>query len=94
MHETAVRTTRRMALARGIGLAGACLLITIGTHKPAAAKTSKTIFLYQDHPHDGKRCGDCKYFSADDGSATRGTCALVDGAIDRDGWCMAYVPKT
>jgi High potential iron-sulfur protein len=94
MHETAVRTTRRMAIARGIRLAGASLLITIGTYKPAAAKTSKTIFLYQNHPRDGKRCGDCKYFSADNGSAATGTCALVDGVIDRDGWCMVYAPRT
>ena len=92
MHETEVRTTRRLVLARGIGLAGACLLIA--AHKPAGAKTPKVTLLYQDRPHDGKRCGDCKYFSADNGSAASGTCALVDGAIDRDGWCMAYAAKT
>jgi hypothetical protein len=94
MHETEVRTTRRMVLARGLSLAGACLLIAMEAHKPAAAKSPKAAFLYQDRPHDGKRCGDCKYFSADNASAATGTCALVDGAIDRDGWCMVYAPRT
>lgn len=87
------RTTRRRVLTRGLGAAGACLLIAIDTRLPAAAKTSKATLLYQDRPHDGQRCGSCKYFAGDGNDATTGTCALVEGVIARDGWCMAYASK-
>ena len=91
MHQT--RTTRRILLTRGLGAAGACLLIAIDARLPAAAKTPKATFLYQDRPHDGQRCGTCKYFSGDGNDATTGTCALVEGVIARDGWCTAYASR-
>jgi hypothetical protein len=94
MHDTQARAARRTALARGIGLAGACLLIAIDARKGAAAKTPKAALLYQEHPHNGQRCGDCKYFSPDANNAPVGTCSLVEGTIDRDGWCMAYAAKS
>jgi hypothetical protein len=94
MDEIQACSTRRMILARGIRLVGACLLIAVDSHQPATAKTQKTAFLYQDRPHDGQRCGDCKYFSPEGNGAASGTCALVEGVINRDGWCMAYVART
>ena len=94
MSEIQARTTRRMILARAIGLAGACLLIGVDSHKPAAAKTPKAALLYQNRPHDGQHCGDCKYFGPEGSGAGSGTCALVEGVIDRDGWCVAYAART
>ena len=94
MDEIQACSTRRTILARGIGLVGAWLLIAVDSHRPATAKTAKTAFFYQDRPHDGQRCGDCKYFSPDGNGAANGTCALVEGVIDRDGWCMAYAKRT
>jgi High potential iron-sulfur protein len=94
MDEIQTCSDRRMILARGIRLVGACLLIAVDSHQPATAKTPKTAFLYQDRPHDGQRCGDCKYFSPEGNGATSGTCALVEGVVNRDGWCMAYVART
>ena len=88
-------TKRRLVLARSLGLAGACALgMTIGARDASAAKSSKAAFLYQDHPQDGKRCGNCKFFSPDSGNASAGTCEVVEGAVDRNGWCMAFSPKT
>ena len=86
--------TRRRILAQGIRLAAACLLIAVDSHKPATAKTPKAALLYQNRPHEGQRCGDCKYFSAGGSGSGSGTCALVEGVIDRDGWCMAYAART
>ena len=70
-------------------MAGMGVLIAMDVHRPAMAKASKTAMLYQEHPHAGQRCGDCRFFSGDEG-ANAGTCALVEGAVTRDGWCMAF----
>ena len=94
MSDGSLQRRRRQILMRGAGLAGACLLgIPLGGRDAEAAKTSKAAFLYQDHPRDGKRCGDCRFFSVASGQADTGTCALVEGAIDRDGWCIAFSSK-
>ena len=94
MDEIQVCSTRRMILTRGIRLAAACLLTAVDSHKPATAKTQKAALLYQNRPHEGQHCGDCKYFSPEGSGAGSGTCALVEGVIDRDGWCMAYAART
>jgi hypothetical protein len=93
MDKTQTCIKRREILTRGAGLAGASLLgIVICAPSRAAEKSSKTALLYQGHPHDGQHCGDCKYFSA--GSQPNGgTCALVEGMIDSNGWCMAFSPR-
>ena len=94
MNDRSLQRKRRQVLKRSAGLVGACLLGTaLGGRDAEAAKTSKAAFLYQDHPRDGKRCGDCRFFSVAGGQADSGTCALVEGAIDRDGWCIAFSPK-
>jgi high potential iron-sulfur protein len=95
MNEKPHYTMRRRILAQGAGLAGACILgIALDAGNTAAAKSPKAALLYQDHPRDGHRCGDCKFFNAAGNDAPAGTCALVEGAIDRNGWCMAFAPKT
>ena len=87
-----VCTKRRRILAQGLALAGGC---AIGIARDAAAaKSSKAALLYQDHPQSGKSCGQCKFFSPDSSGATAGTCEMVEGAVDRNGWCMAFSPKT
>jgi len=79
---------------RGAGvLAGLVLTVTLVANKPALAKAAKSDLLYQDHPHGGQSCGECKFFSADSKSADAGTCSLVEGVINRNGWCTAYSPK-
>jgi hypothetical protein len=82
---------RRQVLIRGMGLAGACVL-GVTTGNAAAEKSSKASLLYQDRPHDGKRCCDCKFFSGNSNSNT-GICAIVEGVIDCNGWCTAFSPK-
>jgi hypothetical protein len=89
MNDHRIEIERRRILKRGVGMVGACALWFAVASDNAAAKTSKAAFLYQDQPNGGKRCADCKFFSVgSDGSV--GTCALVEGAIDPDGWCTAF----
>ena len=91
MDKTQACMKRREVLTRGMGLAGVSLLgIVICARSNAADKSSKAALLYQSHPHDGQQCGDCKYFTAGSGDSSGGTCSLVEGPIDSNGWCMAF----
>ena len=94
MKANAIRNSRRELLIRGAGLLGGLVVtLVLEANTQSAAKAAKSDFLYQDHRHDGKGCGDCSFFSPDsDGSGT-GTCALVDEVVNRNGWCLAYSPK-
>ena len=83
--------SRREALVRSRDLAGVvAAAVLFGCCRPALAKAQKSDFQYQDHPRNGKDCGSCKFFSA---TGAAGTCAVVDGPISHDGWCLAYSPK-
>jgi len=94
MQAHANRISRRATLVRGAGaLAGLVLTVALGTSKSALAKAAKSELLYQDHPHGDQSCGACKFFSPEGKSASTGTCALVEGVINRNGWCTAYSPK-
>jgi len=94
MDKTQASMKRREVLSRGAALAGASLLgIVICARSNAAEKSSKASLLYQNHPHDGQHCGNCKYFTAGTGDSNAGTCALVEGPIDSNGWCMAFSPR-
>jgi len=85
---------RRRALAHGAALAGGALLVfSADVRNALAQKSSKASLNYQDHPHEGKRCADCKHFSAADDGSGAGTCALVEGPIQPSGWCVAFSPR-
>ena len=88
-----VDCSRRRFVARGariIGLVAVTAVAGVGTC--AAAKATKSELMYQDHRHDGKGCGECKFFmpTAPDGDG--GKCSVVDGPVRRDGWCLAFAP--
>jgi len=88
MESRSIKFSRRHVLARSAVLA-AGVVMTLIAQQPATAKASKSEFLYQDHPHDGRRCADCKHFAAL-GSAGTGTCDVVEGAVSANGWCEAF----
>jgi hypothetical protein len=83
--------TRRRIL-KQILTAGSSLVLLGGARRAGAQKSSKSALLYQDHPHEGRRCSECKHFVAA-ADANAGTCAVVDGAVNRDGWCLAFSPR-
>ena len=55
-----------------------------------ASKAAKADFAYQSHPKQGKSCATCRLFSTNNGI---GNCAIVEGDVSPDGWCMAYSPR-
>jgi hypothetical protein len=61
---------------------------------PACAGTaSKSDFHYQDHPNDGKQCSNCVAFTPPPPGGANGTCTIVAGPINPNGWCMAFSSK-
>lgn len=87
------KTARRDALKHGAQwLVGASVFwIASMPDRASATKAAKGDFFYQDKPKDGKNCGTCRLFMPAD--ASKGTCAVVDGEVSPNGWCMAYSPS-
>jgi hypothetical protein len=84
---------RRSFLVSSTEIAGLATLTAVaGRSAPAAAKAAKSDFMYQDHRHDGKSCGQCKFFSPDAPNRDIGSCSIVAGTISREGWCAAFAP--
>ncbi|HUI99443.1 MAG TPA: high-potential iron-sulfur protein [Usitatibacter sp.] len=53
----------------------------------AQTKSSKESMKYQDHPNNGSECSMCAYFQPPH------SCAVVDGDISPNGWCVAFAKK-
>ncbi|MBA5636229.1 high-potential iron-sulfur protein [Duganella sp. LX20W] len=82
--------SRRRAL-RG-ALALAALAAAGGLARPRAAMAgngAKTDFQYQDHPQDGQHCAQCAAFQPGP-EGEPGSCRLISGAINPNGWCIAF----
>jgi High potential iron-sulfur protein len=68
----------------------------VGFARSGLAQTTKVpqkVAQYQDKPKDGHHCELCKYFIPGKSATADGTCRLVAGSIDPDGWCMLFAPK-
>ena len=89
-----VDAKRRRLVVRGARLIGLAVATTVaGVRTGVAAKASKSELMYQDRRHDGKGCGDCKFFTPAAPGGEVGECSVVDGQIRRDGWCLAFAPN-
>ena len=89
------KVSRRAAIA----LAGRMLTsvpvvaaVTVVTPPARAVKAAKSDFFYQPKPKDGKSCASCRLFTSS--APDEGTCAIVEGDVVPNGWCMAYSPQT
>jgi hypothetical protein len=92
---SSIDRSRRAAIARGARLAGIIFVAAVAVRSASvAAKAAKSELMYQEHPHDGKECGDCRFFRPDGSTNSEvGQCSLVEGPIRRDGWCTAFAVK-
>ncbi|HET7033124.1 MAG TPA: high-potential iron-sulfur protein [Casimicrobiaceae bacterium] len=83
--------TRRRIIVRGAHIVSIVVAATVaGVGTSVAAKASKSELMYQDRRHDGKGCGDCKFFTPAVPGGEVGQCSVVEGQIRRDGWCLAF----
>ena len=89
MHDD-MRFSRRLLLRRAALLAGAALTVSIVPSEQASAqqKASKEAMKYQDKPNGDQRCSNCMQF------VPPASCKVVDGAINPNGYCIAWVKKT
>jgi hypothetical protein len=85
-------TTRRRLLTQGSGTLMILAIAAAAGHtgETRAAKASKSDLSYRDKPNEGKSCATCRLFSSTD--PEKGLCAVVEGEVSRNGWCLAYTP--
>ena len=84
------RNLSRRSILRGAGLlAGAALTAGFVPSKEALAqKASQGAMNYADKPNGDKRCSNCLNFMPPTG------CAIVEGTISPNGYCIAWVKQT
>ena len=58
------------------------------TAAPAAAKVSQESVQYQAQPKGEQKCDGCMHFIVGSNA-----CALVEGQISPDGWCILWAKK-
>jgi hypothetical protein len=89
MHDN-MRFSRRLLLRRAALLAGAALTASVVPSEQASAqqKVSKEAMKYQDKPNGDQRCSNCMQF------VPPASCKVVDGTINPNGYCIAWVKKT
>ncbi len=88
MNDNEQRISRRTLLRAAVLLAGTPLAATMGN--PAYAqqkKASKEAMKYQDKPNGDKECSNCLHFQPP------ASCAIVEGAVAPQGYCIAWVKK-
>ena len=59
-----------------------------------AEKETRELYRYvADSPHEDKKCHICNYFIPPAAQAKCGTCQIVKGPINPDGYCTSFVKK-
>lgn len=85
-----IKLSRRQLLKGSVLAVGAAIAgTTAARHALAqsAPKAAKAAFQYQDGPKDGKKCVNCTLYIP----GAKGQCKVVEGDINPEGWCIAYV---
>jgi len=59
----------------------------------AQAKASKASVKYQETPNAGKSCKQCMQFVPGASVSAPGTCKVVEGSINPNGYCVVFVAK-
>ena len=60
----------------------------------ASEKETRVLYRYvANSPHEDKKCHLCNYFIPPAGGAPCGTCQVVKGPINPDGYCTSWVKK-
>jgi high potential iron-sulfur protein len=88
MADSNFKPVRRRFLAASAALCGA-LSGAAGAAQPAPLKKySKERVGYRDEPYQGRTCAKCVLY------AGNGECAIVEGQVSPDGWCLQWMPAT
>lgn len=97
--QNSLRVGRRTAL-KQIAALGALASVPAWMISEAAdaaekcnGQTPKPALKYQDKPKGNERCDNCTHFCAGPKPSAMGTCAIVKGSIDPQGWCLAWAAQ-
>jgi hypothetical protein len=74
-----------------LGVAGALAAARApaAEQRPGALKKySKERVGYRDEPYQGRTCAKCVLYVG------HGECAIVDGEVSANGWCLQWTPAT
>jgi len=61
-----------------------------GTERDPGALSAQADVNYQSEPSDGQQCSGCRYYIEDMNGDGLGACAIVEGTIEPEGWCVSY----
>jgi len=86
------RCSRKSVLINLLGLPLAAAAV-VGVATQADAKTAPSAVQYVPKSKNGKYCKHCRFFTAGKAMGKPGTCSIVSGPIEPDGWCVAYAAK-
>ena len=82
------QVSRRAMLRAAVVLAGTSLTASLAPKEALAQqKASKDAMKYQDKPNGDKQCSNCLHFQPPAG------CAIVEGTVAPQGYCVAWVKK-
>ncbi|MEJ2617574.1 MAG: hypothetical protein P8Z35_21650 [Ignavibacteriaceae bacterium] len=60
----------------------------------ASEKETRDLYRYVSHsPHENKKCHLCNYFTPPANGARCGSCQVVKGPINPEGYCTSWVKK-
>lgn len=62
-----------------------------GQQRDPDSLSSKDAVSYQDQPEGGQQCSGCAFYIPDKNGDDIGACAIVEGNIQPDGYCVSYV---
>lgn len=63
-----------------------------GTERDPDALSTQSQVNYQPEPSNGQKCSGCLYYVPDKNGDGAGACAIVEGTIDPNAWCVSYAP--
>jgi hypothetical protein len=63
-----------------------------GTARDPDSLSTKAAVDYRNEPSDGDRCSGCTFYVEDRNGDGLGACAIVEGNVDPDAYCVSYAP--
>ncbi|AFK21400.1 hypothetical protein E6P09_16520 (plasmid) [Haloferax mediterranei ATCC 33500] len=84
-------TTTSASSTGGVPAAYATATSLDGTQRNPDSLSSQEAVSYQDQPKDGQQCSNCRFYIEDKNDDGLGACAIVEGKVAPDGYCVSYV---
>jgi len=61
-----------------------------GVQRDPGALSAQSAVDYQEEPNGEEQCSNCRYYVEDRNGDGVGACAIVEGTIAPDAWCVSY----